>query len=68
MYKLPDFAAERLQEVMDKATESHEECGCQLSLYIEGEQVLELSSGFTGPDRTQKVTPDTLFPVFSVAF
>ena len=56
----------RLQDVMDDFTRSGEECGCQLTVYRHGELVCELCSGWTAPDRARPVTPDTLFPVFSV--
>lgn len=56
----------QLQKLLDEATESGLECGCQLAIYENGELVADLCSGYTTPDRRQKVEPDTLFPVFSV--
>ena len=55
-----------LQCVLDRAVESGEECGCQLTVYRHGELVCNLASGYTAPDKKQKVTEETLFPVFSV--
>ncbi len=66
MYKLPSNAAERLQEAMDNMTACKEECGCQLVIYIEGEKVIDLVSGYTSAERSRKVESDTLFPIFSV--
>lgn len=57
---------QRLQQLLDEATESGLECGCQLAVYENGELAADLCSGYTTPERTQKVAPDTLFPVFSV--
>lgn len=55
-----------LQDVLDKSVESGEECGCQLSVYRYGEPVCNLVSGYTAADQKKKITPETLFPVFSV--
>ena len=55
----------RLQQVMDEATESGEECGCQLAIFQDGKPVLSLVSGYTSPARTEKVTERTMFPIFS---
>ena len=66
MYKLPSNAAERLQEVMDEMISRNEECGCQLTIYLEGEKVIDLTSGYTSATRDKKVDSNTLFPVFSV--
>ena len=56
----------RLQALMDAATESGEECGCQLAIYWNGQQVLSLVSGYTTPERSVKIDEQSLFPVFSV--
>lgn len=57
---------QRLQKLLDQAAESGLECGCQLAVYEHGELVADLCSGYTTAKQTQRVTPDTLFPVFSV--
>ena len=57
---------QRLQGLLDQAVESGKECGCQLAVYENGELVADLCAGYTTPERTQEVMPDTLFPVFSV--
>ena len=56
----------RLQAAMDAACASGEECGCQLTIYRHGELVCDLCAGWTTPEKKQRVTPRTLFPVFSV--
>ena len=55
-----------LQSLLDEAVESGLECGCQLAIYQDGELIADLAAGFTSPDRKNPVTPETLFPVFSV--
>ena len=54
-----------LQEIMDKATSSGEECGLQLAIYDHGEQIAFLVSGFADRARTIPVTEKTLFPIYS---
>lgn len=64
---MSDFSMIRqLQTVMDDFTGRGEECGCQLTVFRHGEKVCELCSGWTDPDQKERITPDTLFPVFSV--
>ena len=63
---VPSALILQLQKVMDDYTARGEECGCQLTVYRYGEMVCELCSGWTTPEKTQPVTPETLFPVFSV--
>ena len=55
----------QLQRAMDEATESGEECGCQLAIFQHGKPVLSLVSGYTSAARDEKVTERTLFPIFS---
>ena len=55
-----------LQSLLDEAVESGLECGCQLAIYQDGELIADLAAGFTSPNRKNPVTPETLFPVFSV--
>jgi len=57
--------AKKIQDVMDEATESGEECGCQLAIFQDGQPVLSLVSGYTSAARDEKVTERTLFPIFS---
>ena len=57
---------EKLQQVLDEAVASGEECGCQLAVYQHGKQLCSLCAGFTTPDKKIKVDENTLFPVFSV--
>lgn len=54
-----------LQSILDSAVESGEECGLQLAVYDHGELAFDLCSGYADRARTVKVTPETLFPVYS---
>ena len=54
-----------LQRIMDEATGSGEECGCQLAIFQNGKPVLSLVSGYTSAKRDEKVTERTMFPIFS---
>ena len=56
----------RLQSLLDQAVESGEECGCQLAIYWNGEPVVSLAAGYTTPERTEKISEQSLFPIFSV--
>lgn len=56
----------RLQFLLDQAVETGEECGCQLAVYQDGELIVNLSAGYTTPERTEKINEKSLFPVFSV--
>lgn len=57
---------DKLQQVLDEETSSGEECGCQLSIYRNGQLLCDLVSGWTDQSRQNKVKINTLFPVFSV--
>ena len=57
--------AEKLQRILDEATGSGEECGCQLAIFLNGKPVVSLFSGYTSAARNEKVTEQTMFPVFS---
>lgn len=56
---------DKLQEILDKSVDSGEECGLQLAVYHKGKLAADLCSGYTSAERNQKVTSDTLFPLFS---
>lgn len=56
---------ELLQRLLDEATASGEECGCQLVIYQHGRLLADLSSGHVAPGGAA-VTGRTLFPVYSV--
>ena len=60
-----NFDERKLQQIMDEATGSGEECGCQLAIFQNGKPVLSLVSGYTSAKRNEKVTERTMFPVFS---
>ncbi len=55
----------KLQRIIDEATASGEECGCQLAIFHRGKPVLSLVSGWTSAARTEKVTERTMFPIYS---
>jgi len=55
----------KLQQIMDDATASGEECGCQLAIFRNGKPLLSLVSGYTSAKRDEKVTEQTIFPIFS---
>ncbi|MBO7147498.1 MAG: beta-lactamase family protein [Lentisphaeria bacterium] len=55
----------QLQGILDDFTGRGEECGCQLAIYREGKKILDICSGHTTSERNEKVTPDTLFPIYS---
>lgn len=56
----------KLQSLLDAAVASGEECGCQLAVYCRGKLEADLCAGTTTPAGDTPVTPDSLFPVFSV--
>ena len=58
--------AKTLQQVLDDETASGRECGCQLTVYRNGELICDLASGYVDERNTARVTAETLFPVFSV--
>ena len=57
--------ADKLQQILDEAVNSGKECGMQLVIYQNGELAVDICAGYTDSSRTKKVTPDSLFPVFS---
>lgn len=57
--------ADELQKIMDLKTETGGECGCQLVIFQKGKKVLDLVSGYTSPERNQKVNSQHLFPLYS---
>ena len=52
----------QLQKLLDEATESGLECGCQLAIYENGELVADLCSGYTTPDRRRFFKSVELMP------
>ena len=46
---------EKLQQILDEAVASGEECGCQLAVYQHGKLLCTLCAGFTTPDKKIKV-------------
>lgn len=61
-----DLMVQRLQEALDRAVDSGEECACQLAVYRHGRLVCDLVAGTLSNERRTKVDTETLFPVFSV--
>ncbi len=60
-------ASSDLQALLDSYTSSGKERGLQLAVYKDGELVVDLCSGIANVESGEKVTCDTLFPVFSVS-
>ncbi len=54
-----------LQQLLEAGVELGEECGCQLAIYDGGKLVIDIAAGYYAPDRSRKVTQDSLFPIFS---
>ena len=59
------FDIPKLQSILDAAVASGEECGLQLAIYDHGDLAVNLCSGYADRERKVKVTPQTLFPIFS---
>lgn len=64
MIPLPQLRRQ-IRQLLDEAVSSGEELGCQLAVYLDGEQILDEWAGWADPDRTRRVEADTVFPVFS---
>ena len=62
---MKDIPVDKLQQILDEFVNSGKECGLQLTIYQGGKLAADLCSGYTDSDRTQKVTKDSLFPIFS---
>lgn len=60
-------ASRDLQTLLDSYTSSGKERGLQLAVYKDGRLVVDLCSGIANVETGEKVTSDTLFPVFSVS-
>ncbi len=56
-----------IQSLLDTAVAEGRERGAQLALYHHGKLVVDVVAGFTDASETVRVTPDTVFPVFSVS-
>lgn len=54
-----------LQEIIDDEIRSGNECGCQLCIRHHGEMVVNIAAGYTDSQKSEKITADSLFPVFS---
>jgi CubicO group peptidase (beta-lactamase class C family) len=57
---------DQLQSAMDQAVEEKIETGCQFAIYKDGQEIVNLVAGSKEHERKNKVTFDTLFPVYSV--
>ncbi|MBQ9089300.1 MAG: beta-lactamase family protein [Lentisphaeria bacterium] len=61
-----ELISRQAQAVLDNACRSGRECGCQFAIYYQGKAVLDTAAGTTLPGgRGDKVTSNTLFPLFS---
>ncbi len=56
----------KLQNILDDSVASGEELGVQLTIYKNGEELYDLTSGWTSADHHRRMDSDTLVPVFSV--
>ncbi len=56
---------DRIQSLLDRMTAAGQEQGIQVSVWHHGELVADAASGIADPQTGRKVTPETLFPVFS---
>ncbi len=54
-----------LQKIIDDEIRCGNECGCQLCIRHHGELVVDIAAGYTSPEQKEKITGDSLFPVFS---
>ena len=62
---MKDIPVDKLQQILNDFVDSGKECGLQLTIYQGGQLAADLCAGFTDSSRTQKVTADSLFPIFS---
>ena len=62
---MKDIPVDKLQQILNDFVDSGKECGLQLTIYQGGQLAADLCAGFTDSSRTQKVTKDSLFPIFS---
>ncbi|MNX97984.1 Beta-lactamase precursor [compost metagenome] len=60
-------AQARVQNLLDRLTESGAERGLQVAAYLNGERVIDATSGVADPATGREVTPDTLFLAFSAS-
>lgn len=67
LYAMMHPASRDLQSLLDDYTSSEKERGLQLAVYKDGELVIDLCSGIANAETGEKVTSETLFPVFSVS-
>lgn len=56
-----------IQALLDTAVAEGRERGAQLALYHHGKLVMDVVAGFTDATETTRITPETVFPVFSVS-
>lgn len=54
-----------LQKVLDELVSTGEEVGLQAAVYLEGKLVADCAAGVKARDSRERVTPDTLFTVYS---
>ena len=55
----------QLQEIIDDEIRRGNECGCQLCIRHHGRTVIDIAAGYTNASQTEKITADSLFPLFS---
>ena len=60
-----NIVSRQLQSLLDNECCSGGECGCQISIYCNGEAVVDIAAGVTAPEGGKPVEKGDLFPVFS---
>lgn len=60
-----DKLSSELQHILDDEVANGNECGCQLCICDHGETVINLTAGYSAPDKKQQVNSEMLFPLFS---
>lgn len=65
MYRNWSDITEKLQHLLHRTTATGAECGCQLSVYHKGREVVNICAGIDASAEQRKICRDSLFPVFS---
>ncbi len=63
---MPIDLSPRLQPLLDRLIEDGSECGLQVAVYQHGQLRINAVAGLANRSSAAAVTPETLFPVFSV--
>ncbi|MBN2640034.1 MAG: beta-lactamase family protein [Victivallales bacterium] len=55
----------QIQNILDQSVEAGEELGAQVTVYHNGEIIVDCWSGYSDQEKTREINGDTVFPVFS---